>query len=193
MRIQAWYLLLGLTLVAPLLAGNDAVIQGKLPPGMTVRLDAQYLSRLWKPAVSLNPVLPIPIPYKDHFSKSFEVSATADAHGHYRLEFPMELAGRLTTYRFDAAYLTFSMDGKTFNLPTWMVPTFRPSKHLGRANLAVGDVEKLVIETSARSPDVHITRIRMNDGVVYTGHHLGFPDSEEGAVATIDIESATTR
>src|SRR5687768_6038075 len=110
---------------------------------MTVRLNAQYFSRFWKPAVQINAALPIPIAYKDHFSRSFEVTASAGDDGRYRLEFPMEIEGRLTTYRLDSAYLSFSKDGEKFNLGTWMVPTFRPSKHIGRANLAVGDVTRL--------------------------------------------------
>lgn len=189
MRLNSWTLILGLVFTAPALAETRAVLQGKLPPGMAIRLEAKYLSRIWKPAVQVSSALPIPIPYKDHFSKSFSVTATADASGTYRLEFPMEIPGKLTTYRLDASYVTFAKDGQNFNLGTWLVPSFRPSKHLGRANLAVGDVTRLVVETSRHSPTVHTTRIHMSDGDVYTGHNIGFPDSEENPVATLDVES----
>lgn len=193
MRPQLLLIFLGLALTAPAVRaeGPDsppmAVLQGSLPAGITVRLEARYLSRFWKPAISFNAALPIPIPYKDHFGQGRSVIATADAEGHYRLEFPLHVKGRLGRYALDSAYLTFSSDGRIFNLPTWMAPTDRSSRSVGRANLAIEDVSRLVLEPFAGTTSPGATRIHMNDGTVHTGHILGFPGPDGASEATLDI------
>jgi hypothetical protein len=181
MRPQLLLIALGFALAAPAVRAAEpdsppmAVLRGSLPAGITVRLEARYLSRFWKPAISFNPALPIPIPFKDHFAQGRSVTATADAEGQYRLEFPLHVTGRLGRYSLDSAYLTFSSDGKIFNLPTWMAPSDRSSRSVGRANLAIEDVSRLRLEPFAGTTTPGTTRIHMDDGTVYTGHILGFP------------------
>lgn len=188
--------LLLLAAFAPVRAGevprayaHPATLSGRLPANVVLHVHASYAARMWTPAVSVASALPIPIPHRKHPTQTRAFVARAEADGRYHVSFPMYVEGKLgLNYYLDATSLTVEVPGKPGeNLPTWLVPSFRPSVDLGRANISLDDVATLHLKNRTTAGPV-TTEIHTTNGQSFVGHIVAFPAAEGENTATLDFE-----